>query len=124
MDALLARGLSPKDASIMCRNEFPLISRQEFDRGMRELEPETADLPDELRHILEAMKPGQDYRTHEIFPGLPSTHPIFKIKALKGRETKLGQMLESLNRMGKVIRQKGRYATFRLPELAQVIPIR
>jgi prophage antirepressor-like protein len=111
---LIDMGFTSKDASVLTRNAFPPITRREERLEEAEHQNREAKEDPEAAHFLSIMETGKDYRTNDFFAALPSDSRILKIKSRRGQDTAIGMILERLCRLRKIIRTKGRYATYTL----------
>ena len=119
---LLDMGLSPKDASILTRNEFPQITRKE--QRIQELEQANSEAvaDPEADLFLSLMAPGIEYRMKDFFSMLPNGHRMLTIKTVRGRDTAIGVVMERLVRTGKLRRINARHATFAVAS-AKIVPM-
>jgi hypothetical protein len=111
---LIDMGFTSKEASVLTRNAFPPITRREERLEEAEIQNREAKEDPEAALFLSIMEAGKDYRTNEFFAALPADSRILKIKSRRGQDTAIGVVLERLCRHRKIIRTKGRYATYTL----------
>lgn len=124
---LMELGFTAKDASILARSEFPPLTKRE--REMQAVEAKTQEALEELADpegdlLLSLLLPGVDYRTADLFALLPAGHRILAFKTPRGRATAIGQVMERLNRLGKVARVNAQYSTFRLADPNKIVSMR
>jgi len=124
---LMELGFTAKDASILARSEFPPLTKRE--REAQAVESKTQEALEELADpegdlLLSLLLPGVDYRTADLFALLPAGHRILAFKTPRGRATAIGQVMERLNRLGKVARVNAQYSTFRLADPNKIVSMR
>jgi prophage antirepressor-like protein len=109
---LMDMGLESRDAAKLALSAFPPLSaRERKDLELKEAN-ESGMGDEETRDLLASTTHGSQYRIKDLFSLLPTTHRIMKIKAGRGRETALGNLMESLVRTGHFLRINARYATY------------
>lgn len=123
---LIAIGLSPKDAAILTRSEFPPLTRHEQRiEELKTLNEQTgagfAPLDSESLLFLSIMKPGQSYTIADYKAVLPARHPLAKGSG-PAVNSRIGKLLQVLVGTGKIVKSQGsRIISYTLAESQEKI---
>jgi phage anti-repressor protein len=117
VSSLIALGTTP-DLAVKCAMKLGFTASRQLQNS---LHPAEIDTSHPIDVVLDLMQQDVEYRIPDLISLLPEHHDLRKKESTRSRDTRIGHRLEELCRIGKLVRVKARFATFRLPSKGNIV---